>query len=311
MLLYIARRLMAAVLTLLALSLITYLLIYLAPGDPATTMVAQRVGRFPTADQVQALREQLGLNKPVLLQWVDWLGRAVRGDFGYSVRTNELVTYDLGVRIGPTLLLASTALGLAILVGVPAGMLAAAREGSVVDQLVRSTSVLFVSMPNFWVAFLLILVFSVQLRWLPAFGFQGPSSLILPAIAMALPITANLSRLTRSTLREIQHQDYIRTARGKGNPEGRIWVRHALPNAAVTLVTLIGNQFALLVATTVVIETLFTWPGVGHYYVTHAIATRDLPVIQATVLLFAAVLVVVNLLVDLSYSLLDPRIHTV
>jgi peptide/nickel transport system permease protein len=309
MLPFILRRTVAALVTLIALSLVTYFLIYLAPGDPVTIMVAQRMGRFPTETQVEALRQELGLDKPIPMQYLEWLGRALRGDFGYSVRTQESVTYELGLRLGPTLLLVSTALLIALVIGLPLGMMAASREGSWFDTLVRSSSMLFVSMPNFWVAFLLILVFSVQLRWLPAFGFNSPQSLILPAVALALPNLASLSRLTRSTLRELRYKDFVRTARSKGNSERRVWLRHTLPNAAVVLVTLIGNQFAVLIATTVVIETIFSWPGVGHFYITHAIAARDIPVIQGSVLLFALFLVVTNLIVDLSYGFLDPRIR--
>jgi ABC-type dipeptide/oligopeptide/nickel transport system permease component len=305
---FLLKRLTGSVAVLIAASLLVYFLIYLAPGDPAVVIVRSRMGRLPTPDEVAQVRSEYGLDQSPLLQYTTWAGRAVRGDLGYSIRTGTPVVEEISTRIGPTILLALTTTIFTIVVGIPTGLIAAQKFNSFWDRVTCLIALLSVSIPNFWLAFLLILVFSIYLGWLPTYGLRGIEYLILPVISLGLAHAARLSRLTRSTLLQVRQQNYLQTARAKGLSEQRVWLWHALPNVAVPLLTMVADQFSHIVAGSVIVETLFSLPGIGNYFVT-AVKFRDLPVIQALVLLFAFVFVLINAITDITYTLIDPRIR--
>ena len=305
---FLLKRLVSSAAVLLAISLLAYALIYMAPGDPATIIVARQIGQFPTAEQVARLSPALGLHRPPIVQYLDWLGQALRGDFGNSIRTGIPVVEEIRIRLGPTLLLAGVTTTLTVIAGIPTGFLAAWRENSIWDHVTRTVAMVSVSVPTFWLAFLLILVFSVTYRLLPTHGIGGPEHLILPVICIGVAYTARLSRLTRSGFLEVQHEEYLLGARAKGLGRRAVWVRHALPNIAVPLITLIATQFSYIVAGSVIIETLFAWPGIGNYYII-SVNFRDIPVIQTLILLFGMVFVLINFIADLAYGVIDPRIR--
>lgn len=305
---FLLRRAAGVVTTLLATSLLTYLLIFLGAGDPAAVIVARRTGNLPTAEQIAQVRAQYGLDRPVLVQYLDWLGQVVRGDFGYSLRTGVPVVEELGARLGATLLLAGLTTVVTLLVGLTIGLVAARREGSPFDRVTHLLALVGVALPNFWLAFLLILLFAVYLKWLPSHGLRQPSSVVLPVVTLAFANIATLSQLTRSLLRAVRHQDYLRTARAKGLNGRATWLRHALPNVAAPILTLVATQFSHIAAGAVIVETIFAWPGIGNFYI-QAVNFRDIPVIQAMVLLFTTLFVGINFLVDVAYAWFDPRIR--
>ncbi len=312
MALLLLRRLATLVLTLLATSLVVFVVLEILPGDPAAVMLG--VGAQP--DTMAALRAELGLDRPAALRYLAWLGGMLTGDLGrsytYGVPVAELVRERLVV----SLPLAGLALALAALVGIPAGVVAASRRGGGTDLGVMAATQLGVAVPNFWFAILLILLFSVQLRWLPAGGFAGWGSgiwpglrsLILPSVALALPQGAILARVTRSAVLETLGESYVRTARAKGLPwRAALW-RHAVPNAMIPVVTILGLQFSFLLAGTIIIEQVFYLPGLGRL-IFQAIAQRDLIVVKSLIVLLAASVVLVNFVVDLAYAWLDPRLR--
>ncbi len=311
--LLVLRRLLALALTLLAASVVVFVVLEILPGDPAAVMLG--VGAQP--DTLAALRAELGLDRPVAVRYVSWLGGLLTGDLGrsytYGVPVAELVRERLAV----SLPLAGIALVLATLVGVPVGVVAASRRGRPADLGIMAATQLGVAIPNFWFAILLILLFSVQLRWLPAGGFAGwgnglwPGlrSLLLPAVALALPQAAILARVTRSAVLESLGEDYVRTARAKGLPKRAALWRHAVPNALIPVVTIMGLQFSFLLAGTIIVEQVFYLPGLGRL-IFQAIAQRDLIVVRSLVVLLAGAVVVVNFMVDFAYLWLDPRLRT-
>ena len=310
--LLIARRLLTLALTLLAASLVVFVVLEILPGDPAAVMLG--VGAQP--DTVAALRAELGLDRPAVLRYFAWLGGMLTGDLGRSYTYGVPVAELIRERLAVSLPLAGLALALAALVGIPAGVLAASRRGSGADLGVMAATQLGVAVPNFWFAILLILLFSVQLRWLPAGGFAGWSaglwpglrSLLLPAVALALPQGAILARVTRSAVLETLGESYVRTARAKGLPwRAALW-RHAVPNAMIPVVTILGLQFSFLLAGTIIIEQVFYLPGLGRL-IFQAIAQRDLIVVKSLIVLLAGSVVVVNFVVDLAYAWLDPRLR--
>lgn len=305
---FLLKRLVGSIAVLVATSLLAFFLIYLAPGDPAVVIVRSRIGRLPTAQEAAIVRSEYGLDRPPLLQYFTWASRAVRGDFGYSIRTGTPVVKEIGSRLAPTLLLAGVTTLFSVGVGIPTGLIAAQKFNSFWDHLSRTVTLLSVSIPDFWLAFLLILVFSIYLGWLPTYGMRGVEHLILPVLSLGFAHAARLSRLTRSTLLQVQHQNYMQTARAKGLSERAVWVRHALPNTLLPLLTLVANQLGSIVAGSVIIETLFSWPGIGNYYII-SVKFRDLPAIQGMVLVFAFVFVLINLITDIAYALIDPRIR--
>jgi peptide/nickel transport system permease protein len=312
MLAYILRRLLQTIPVMLVVAVFIFLMLRLTPSDPAAIIA----GDNATAEQVAQIRSQLGLDQPMLQQFVIWIGKVFRGDFGESFFFKKTVAELIGERIEPTLSLAFFTIIIAILVAVPLGVLAAHRQGTWVDRLVMGFSVLGFSVPTFVVGYILIYVFAVWLNWLPVQGYQHISEgfwgwaerLILPALTLSVIYIALIARMTRASVLEVLSEDYIRTARAKGQIERRVLFRHALRNAAVPIVTVIGLGIALLIGGVVVTESLYTIPGLGRLTV-DAVLARDYPTIQAVILLFSFTYVMINLAVDLTYTLLDPRIR--
>jgi peptide/nickel transport system permease protein len=312
MLPYLVRRLGATVPVLLVVSAVVFSLIHLTPGDPVSIMLREESDPATAA----ALRRELGLDRPLPVQYLTWLGRAVRGELGRSIRTNQPVTEAIRDRLPVTLWLAAAATALALLVALPAGIVSAVRRNSVADVAGTLVALSGVSLPNFWLAILLIFLFSVTLGWLPPLGYVSPlrdpsgglRSLLLPAITLGTAMAAIVMRMTRSSLLEVLQLDYVRTARAKGLAERPVLLRHALRNALVPVVTVVGLQAGALLGGAIITETIFALPGVGRLLV-DAIFQRDFPIVQGVVLLLALNFLLVNLLVDLAYAWLDPRIR--
>jgi peptide/nickel transport system permease protein/oligopeptide transport system permease protein len=275
----------------------------LIPGDAVQLML----GEHATKEAVAQLREYLGLDKPLLVRYVDYLARLARGDLGLSIVQRRPVIDELADTWPATLELTIAALVIATAIGVPAGVISAARPNSIFDALARLGSLFGLSMPIFWTGLVLIVLFSLWLPWLPVGGRGSLAHLVLPAVALALPSIAVLARLTRASVLEVLGEDYVRTARAKGLRERGVVLKHALRNALLPVVTLLGLQAGQLMGGAVLTETVFAWPGLGRLMV-KAIFARDYVLLQGAVLLYALAFVVVNLLVDLSYGLLDPRI---
>ncbi len=308
MLSYLAERAAWMALALFGVSVLTFGLGALAPGDPAEVVVERRLNQPPPREQVEEERRALGLDRPILQQYVRWLGRAVRGDLGRSWLRGIPVSDALRQRVPQTAALAAAAACLSILVGVPLGVLSAGRRSSLADHLCRVGSLLGASIPSYFVAYLLVFTFSVSLRALPVFGFGTPAHLILPAVTLALGPTSTLVRLTRSSVLEALGEDYVRTARAMGRGRLGVLFGHALRNALVPILTVIALSLGHLLAGAIAVETVFAWPGLGDLTVT-AIKDRDYPLIQGVVLLSGAAYVLVNFAVDVSYGWVDPRIR--
>jgi peptide/nickel transport system permease protein/oligopeptide transport system permease protein len=275
----------------------------LLPGDAVTLML----GEHATKDAVAKLRDHLGLDKPFLVRYLDYVGRVVRGDLGRSIQQNRPVAAELADAWPATLQLTVAALVLAAIAGILAGVASAVWPNSFFDALARLGSLFGLSMPIFWTGLVLIVVFSLWLNWLPVGGAGSLTHLILPAVTLALPSIAMIARMTRAAVLEVLREDYVRTARAKGVAEFWVLARHALRNAFIPILTLLGLQSGQLMGGAVLTETVFAWPGLGRLMV-KAIFARDYILLQGAVLMFALVFVVINLLVDLSYGLLDPRI---
>lgn len=308
MLRYAARRAGSLVLVLLAVSVLVFSFAHFAPGDPATVILTQQLGQPPSRAEVARERHVLGLDQSTPAQYLSWLAHAVRGDLGTSWQTGGSVSATIGDHIPYTAQLAGVAALLAILSGVPIGVLAAWRRDTVRDHLSRAASLLGASLPNYFVAYVLIVVFGVILGVLPTFGSGSPDHLVLPAITLALAPSAVLMRLTRSAMLEALGEDYIRTADAKGLAPRAMLFRHALRNALNPIVTVIALMSAQLFAGSVIVETIFAWPGTGMLLI-QAIHARDYPVIEGCVLLIAVAYVAVNFVADLAYGWLDPRIR--
>ncbi|MBN1812348.1 MAG: ABC transporter permease [Anaerolineae bacterium] len=346
---YLIRRLVSVIPTLLGVTIIIFLLIRLIPGDPAVAML----GEHATEENVERIREQWGLNRPLFLdrealeqgdvqgffdsQYARYLGRLLRGDMGTSIHRRIPITDELKLRFPATIELALLSMSIAILLGLPTGILSAARHNSLIDNVSMVGSLIGVSMPIFWLGLMEIMLFAVYLHWLPVGGrldhtteVQTITSLIvvdsiitrnwvalvdalkhlaMPAMALATIPTAIIARMTRASMLDVLQADYIRTAHAKGLSERVVLYRHALKNAFLPIITIIGIQLGNLLAGAVLTETIFAWPGIGKWGLYDAIVGRDYPIVQGVALLIALVIVVVNLLVDLSYAFLDPRIH--
>jgi len=294
----------ALALVLLAVSLLVFAILRLIPGDPAALIA----GVDARPEEVERLRVVLGLDQPAYVQYGRYLGRVITGDLGRSLRSQEPVVTDLATRFEASLLLASVSLAIALAVGLPAGVTGAVWRGTTWDSAMTTVSVLGASMPTFWLGLILIGFFSVRLGWLPTSGYGSAEYLVLPAVTLAAFSVASVARTARSCMLDALGYDYVRTARAKGLREGVVVGKHALKNALIPLVAVVGLQFGYLIGASAVTETVFTWPGVGLLLV-DAIKHRDLPVIQGAVLLVAASFALVNLLVDLLYATLDPRIR--
>jgi len=300
---YLLTSVVHAVSVTLGVSILSFVFMHLS-GDPVMLMLPPDA----TDKQIEEFRERMGFNDPIPLQYLRFLSSAVRGDFGTSLRHQQPAMGLVLERLPATLELAVAGMGLALLIAVPFGILSATRRGSVVDYLGMGGALLGLSMPNFWVGIIGILIFSVKLHLLPTAGRGTWAQLVLPGLALGSYLMALLARLTRSGMLEVIDQDYVRTARAKGLPERLIIWRHALMNALIPLVTVVGLQMGELLGGTVVIETVFAWPGVGRL-ILQAVFQRDYPVVQAAVLILAMIFVVANLLVDTAYRYLDPRIR--
>lgn len=304
MVLYIVRRLLTLIPILLGVSLLTFSIAQLTPGDPVVLML----GNFATPEQVAALREELGLNDPVLVQYGRFVWNALHGDLGVSIRGQQPVMRDILERFPNTLALTASAMLLAVVGGVGVGIFAATARRRWVDTAAMVAALVGLSLPSFWLAILLILVFGVNLKWVSVTGGQGLKDLILPSFTLALAPGAVLARLTRSSVLEVMREDYVRTARAKGLEERAVVFVHILRNALIPVVTVIGLQTAGLLGGAVFIESVFARPGLGRFAI-DAIAARDYPQVQGTVLFAATVYVLVNLVVDILYGLIDPRIR--
>lgn len=305
---YVARRLLQAMPTLLGLSLLIFGLGSLT-GDPAQQLAANTApDGAATAEQIAAIRQELGLDRPLPLRYASWLRQALGGDLGQSLFTSRSVVGEVARAFPPTLLLAGTALVLIIGLGVPAGATGALFHRRTGDQVLRLLVLTGASMPAFFLAYLLIDVFAVRLHLLPVAGLAGPRSVVLPALALAIAPAAMVSRLVRASLLEVLGEDYMRTARAKGLGAVPVLVGHGLQNAALPVVTVLGSTLGRLLEGAVVVEVVFSWPGMG-LLTYNAIVTYDYPVVVGTVLLAGALYVVLNLAVDLSYGLIDPRVR--
>ena len=304
MLNYLIRRLSGALIVILGVSCLVFLLIQLVPGDPVEVMLGESAS---SADR-EALREQLGLNQPLLVQLWQYLSGLARGDLGISLFSQRPIGELLLERIPATLLLTIAALGIAVLLAVPLGVLAALRKDTAWDTGAMGFALLGVSIPNFWLGPLLILVFSLWLGWFPVSGAEGAGAWVLPALTLGTGLAAILSRMVRSSLLEVLQEDYMRTARAKGLSSTRVvWV-HGLRNALLPVITLLGLQLGALLGGAVITETVFSWPGIGSLTI-EAIQRRDYPLVQACVLLISLAYVLVNLATDLIYAWIDPRIR--
>lgn len=309
---YLAKRLCLGFITLWVASIVVFTCLEIVPGDPAQLML----GLNATPEAVESLRQELGLNLSKIERYWDWATGLLQGDLGTSYTYGVPVAELVAERIVVSLPLALLALALATFIAIPIGLLTASRRGTLLDGSIMGITQLGVAIPNFWFAILLVYVFAVWLRWVPAGGFPGwegslwPAlkALMLPAIALALPQAAILARVTRSALLEVLDEDFIRTARAKGLPKSHILWRHALRNAMVPVVTIMGLQFAFLLAGTIIIENVFYLPGLGRL-VFQAISQRDLIVVESVVMLLVASVIIINILVDIAYGIIDPRIR--
>ncbi|WP_265517997.1 ABC transporter permease [Nitratireductor luteus] len=310
---YLAKRLLTGLLTLLAASIIVFSVLEVLPGDPARIML----GMNASPEALAALRMEMGIDQPVLARYLDWVAGLATGDFGRSYTYSTPVIDLIAERVAVSLPLALLALALSTLIALPVGVYAASRRGTLSDTLTMGLAQVGVAIPNFWFAMLLVYVFAVGLRLVPAGGFpgwdqgilQGLAALLLPAVSLALPQAAILARVTRSAMLEVLGEDYIRTARAKGLPRRAVLWRHALRNALIPVLTIMGLQFAFLLAGTIIIENVFYLPGLGRL-VFQAISQRDLIVVEGVVMLLVATVIAVNMLVDVCYAIADPRLRT-
>jgi peptide/nickel transport system permease protein len=309
---YIVRRLIQAAGVLLLVSVLVFGLVRLIPGDPIRLLLGEDLS--PSVEQ--QLIQRWGLDQPIYEQYARWLLDILQGDFGQSIRTQQDISALIASRILPTLMLASGAMLIAVSIGIPAGVVAAYKSGSGWDHFAMLIALIGLCIPHFWLALLLMLFFSLNLGWFPVSGYASPFNeplqalryLVLPSLALGIGLAASISRMTRSTMMDVLSQDYIRTARAKGLSERVTVFGHALKNAMLPTITVIGLQLGFLLGGAVVIEEMFSYPGIGQLLI-FAISNRDYPLVQSVVLVFAAVFVLINLMVDISYAYFDPRIR--
>ena len=309
---YLARRVLAAIPVMGVVALFVFLLLRLTPGDPAAILA----GDNATPERLERIRTSLGLNEPLYIQFFTWIDRLLHGDLGVSLISNVPVMHMISNRIEPTISIALSTIIVAILVAVPLGVIAAWKRGTWIDRSVMGLSVIGFSVPVFVIGYVLIQVFAIDLRWFPVQGFRklsggfGPflERIVLPTLTLSFIYIALIARMTRAAMLDVLDEDYVRTARAKGIGESGVLLRHALRNAAVPVITVIGTGFALLISGVVVTESVFNLPGIGRLTV-DAVLARDYPVIQAMILLTSGIYVAINLLIDVAYTLLDPRIR--
>jgi peptide/nickel transport system permease protein len=309
---YLVRRVLASIPVMGIVALFVFLLLRLTPGDPAAILA----GDNATPEQLDRIRTSLGLNEPLYQQFATWIGKLAHGDLGVSLISQVPVIKMIGQRIEPTISVALTTIILAIVVAVPLGVIAAWKHGTWIDRFVMALSVIGFSVPVFVIGYVLIQIFAIDVRWLPVQGFRSISAgfgpfferIILPTCTLSFIYIALIARMTRAAMLDVLGEDYVRTARAKGIGESGVLLRHALRNAAVPVITVIGASFALLISGVVVTESVFNLPGIGRLIV-DAVLARDYPVIQGMILLTSGLYVAINLLIDVAYSLLDPRIR--
>jgi len=309
---FLARRLLATIPVMAIVAVLVFSMLRMTPGDPASIIA----GAAATSADVAGIREKLGLDRPIVEQFAIWIGNLLHGDFGESFFFKKTVASLIADRVGPTLALATITMILSISIAVPLGVVAAYKQGTWIDRVVMGFSVLGFSVPVFVIGYALIYVFAIELAWLPVQGYQPIreglwgflSRLILPSLTLSVIYIALIARITRTSVLEVLGEDYIRTARAKGLPRSTVLMRHALRNAAVPIVTVIGIGVALLIGGVVVTESVYSIPGLGRLTV-DAVLARDYPTVQAVILLFSVVYVLLNLLVDVAYTFLDPRIR--
>ncbi|HEY8166474.1 MAG TPA: ABC transporter permease [Gemmatimonadaceae bacterium] len=300
---FIVRRLLLSIPTLLGVLIVVFLLLYVAPGDPVQDMVGERAD----AETIARLRKELHLDEPLLKQFTLYTGGVIRGDLGRSYITQRPIIRDIRERFPKTLLLAGSAMLLASILGITIGVLSARNPGGWFDRLGLGLAYLGISFPVYWVGLILILIFAVTVRWLPPSGYGGIKFLILPALALGSRSIAFLARVTRSAMLDVLGGEFVRTARAKGLRERVVIMRHALRNALIPIITVLGLDFGYYLTGSILTETIFSWPGIGRYVV-NAIARRDLPAISGSVLFLSVVFVLVNLITDLAYAKADPRV---
>lgn len=301
---YIAQRLVAAVVALLGVSLVVFMLVRLLPGDPARVIA----GLLASQQDVERIRVRLALDEPMPVQYATFLGRLVQGDLGTSARTRKPVLDEIMGRLPATMKLAAISMCIAGVLGVAGGVVAAYRRNSKLDFMISVGTLFGVSMPVYWLGIMLIVIFAVRLKWLPAAGSESAESYVLPSFTLAAFSVALVARMTRSSMLEVLNDDYIRTARAKGVRERAVVLRHALKNAMIPVITVIGLQFGALLGGAVLTESVFGWPGMG-LLLLDSIFSRDYPMVQGIVLVFSFLFIIVNLLVDITYAYIDPRIH--
>lgn len=302
---YVFRRIFLLIPVLIGVTVLIFTLLYFTPGDPAITIL----GDTATEEELHECREELGLNDPYIVRLGRYMWDVCHGDFGTSYVNGRSVSADLLSRFPTTLLLAILSTIIAVIVAIPLGIVSATHQNKWIDTVARLVSLIFVSMPNFWSGFLLIIIFAVNLKWLPATGFSGPRYWILPMVCLGMSVSGEILRNTRSSMLEVIRQDYIRTARAKGAAEHSVIWKHALPNAMIPVVTVIGNRIGMSLGGSILIESIFSVPGLGKFLV-DAIKSRDYPIVQGGVLLIALAYSVVNLIVDIVYAYIDPRIKS-
>jgi peptide/nickel transport system permease protein len=301
---HIARTLLLSLITLFGVSVLIFLMLRVLPGDPARVLA----GLNASEEQVARLREELGLDESLLGQYWSFITGVLTGDLGESARTSRPVSTEIAVRLPATLILAVTATVVGSIVGITAGVIAAVRRNSILDHTISSVAMMGVSMPVYWLGLLLILLFAVTLGWLPAAGSGEPLSIVLPAVTLAAFSTALISRMTRASMLEVLGQDYIRTAEAKGAAPRTVIIKHGLRNAFIPILTVISLQFGALLGGAVLTETVFGWPGIGRLLV-DSIGARDFAVVQGIVLVYAAAFILLNVIVDVLYVVVDPRIR--
>ena len=302
---FLFRRVLLTIPVLLGVATLVFSLIHLVPGDPVQIMYAQSQGTTPA--EIEAIRHGLGLDQPIYVQYATFLGRLLHGDLGYTIRGHQPVLDVILQRLPNTLILAVTAMAVAIIVGLPIGFLAAYKQGTLADTGLMIAAIAGVSMPHFWLGLMLLFLFSVKLGWLPVSG-TGPLNLVLPAITLGLSNAAVVARMTRSSMMDILRQDFVRTAESKGLTRAVVLRRHVLRVGLLPVITMMGLQFSFMMGGAIVVENIFAWNGVGRMAV-EAIFQRDYPVIQGFIMTFAVVVVCVSIFLDAVYALVDPRIR--
>lgn len=302
---FIAKRILVLIPVIFGATLLVYMILSMVEGDPARMLL----GEEATAEQIHELREEMGLNDPLLVQYGRYMFNLFKGDMGISYKTEKPVTFEIGARLPHTIRLSLVAILVSVILAIPLGIIAAIKQNSIFDAVSMVFSILGAAMPVFWLSLLLILLFSLKLGWFPVFGADEPSSIVLPATALGLLSMASIARTTRSSMLEVIRQDYIRTARSKGLSEGVVIRKHALKNALIPMITIIGLQVGTLLAGSILTETVFAWPGIGRLMI-QSILARDTPTVLGCIIVFSISFSIVNLFVDIIYGFVDPRMKS-